>query len=108
MSAIQHLPGPWFVAETDDNEGYPETVIRGMDGIAGVAVAVDFEKIPGMREANATLISAAPELLNAAQIGLKYIEAVCFNTANPKKRKNYADAASIIRQAIEKAGIKPD
>jgi hypothetical protein len=103
MSEIQHLPGPWFVAETDDNEDYPETVIRGMDGAAGVAVAIDFAKMPGVREANARLISAAPELLAAAQIALTYIEAVCFNTPNPKKRNNYADAASQIRAAIAKA-----
>lgn len=60
-----HTPGPWFVAETDDNEGYPETVIRAMDGVAGVSVAVDFPKIFGMRDANARLIAAAPDLLEA-------------------------------------------
>lgn len=59
-----HTPGPWVVAETaPDDEGYPETVIRGMGGLAGVAVAIDFGSLPGMREANATLIAAAPELL---------------------------------------------
>jgi hypothetical protein len=103
MSKAEHLPGPWFVAETDDNEGYPETVIRGMDGVAGVAVAIDFPKMPGVREANARLMAASPELLAAAHIALTYIEAVCFNTPNPKKRNNYADAASKIREAILKA-----
>ncbi|QTP32786.1 hypothetical protein B7759_01364 [Burkholderia glumae] len=48
--------------------------------------------------------SAAPELVEAAKIGLQYIEAVCFNTPNPKKRANYADAASKIRAALAKAG----
>ncbi|WP_369050479.1 hypothetical protein [Burkholderia gladioli] len=47
---------------------------------------------------------AAPELVEAARIGLQYIEAVCFNTPNPKKRANYADAASKIRAALAKAG----
>lgn len=62
---MTHTPGPWFVAETDDNEGYPETVIRAMGGVAGVSVAVDFPKIFGMRDANARLIAAAPDLLEA-------------------------------------------
>lgn len=53
--------------------------------------------------ANARLIAAAPELLEAAEIALSYIEAVCFNTPNEKKRRNYADAASKIRAAIAKA-----
>lgn len=43
------------------------------------------------------------ELLDACRIGLNYIEAVCLNTPNPKKRRNYADAASKIRAAISKA-----
>jgi hypothetical protein len=67
VSGFKGLPGPWFVGETDDNDGYPETVIRGMDGIAGIAVAIDFAKCPGMREANARMIAAAPDLLEALQ-----------------------------------------
>lgn len=42
-------------------------------------------------------------LLNACNVGLTYIEAMCFNTLNPAKRNNYADAATILRAAIAKA-----
>lgn len=43
------------------------------------------------------------ELVEACELGLHYIEAVCFNTPNPKKRENYANAASKLRTVIAKA-----
>lgn len=54
MSGVR-TPGLLFVAETGQDDGCsPETVIRGMGGRAGVAVAIDFgANNPGMREANA-------------------------------------------------------
>jgi hypothetical protein len=56
MSA--HLPGLWTVdEEAFDNDGYPETVIRGLGRAAAIAVAIDFgENNPLMREANARRI----------------------------------------------------
>lgn len=59
MSGVR-TPGLLFVAETGQDEGSsPETVIRGMDGQAGVAVAIDFgANNPGMREANAQRLVA--------------------------------------------------
>ena len=53
-------PGLLFVAETgQDDGGSPETVIRGMGGQAGVAVAIDFgANNPGMRTANAQRLVA--------------------------------------------------
>ena len=43
------------------------------------------------------------ELIEALKDALGFLEAVCFNTPNPKKRKDYADAASRSRAAIAKA-----
>ena len=59
MSGVR-TPGLLFVAETGQDDGCsPETVIRGMDGRAGVAVAIDFgANNPGMREANAQRLVA--------------------------------------------------
>lgn len=59
MSGVR-TPGLLFVAETEqDDGGSPETVIRGMSGLAGVAVAIDFgANNPGMREANAQRLVA--------------------------------------------------
>jgi hypothetical protein len=59
MSGVR-TPGLLFVAETGQDDGCsPETVIRGMDGRAGVAVAIDFgANNPGMRAANAQRLVA--------------------------------------------------
>ena len=79
MTAM-HTPGPWNVAESyidmlDDGPGAPETVIRGMDGEAVIAVALDFgSNNPTWREANARLIAAAPDLLatlNSILVGME-------------------------------------
>jgi hypothetical protein len=95
-----HTPGPWFVAETDDNEGYPETVIRGMDGIAGVAVAIDFQKAPGMREANARLLAAAPDLLAAVR---EYMDIMRYADDRQALIAGIRRADEMARAAVDKA-----
>lgn len=91
MSA--HTKGPWRVGGPTEytNQVSIEPAIGCVYG-AGDEV-----------KANANLIAAAPELLTACHISLSYLEAVCFNTPNPKKRRNYADAAAILHAAIAKA-----
>ena len=42
------------------------------------------------------------ELLGGLSVALAYVSAVCYNTQNPKKRNNYADAASKIRATFDK------
>lgn len=56
----QHTPEPWRVAEESfDNGGIQESVIRGLDGRAAIAVTLEFgPNNPGMREANARRIVA--------------------------------------------------
>ena len=51
---------PWSVAEESfDNDGIHESVIRGLDGRAAIAVTLEFgANNPGMREANARRIVA--------------------------------------------------
>lgn len=63
----KHTPGPWEIAfETFDNDGAPETAIQALGGRAFVAFALEFgPNNPQMREANARLIAAAPDLLEA-------------------------------------------
>lgn len=55
-----HTPEPWSVSEESfDNDGIKESVIRGMDGRAAIAVTLDFgANNPSMREANARRIVA--------------------------------------------------
>ena len=66
MSGVR-TPGLLFVAETGQDDGCsPETVIRGMGGSAGVAVAIDFgANNPGMREANARRLVACWNALDS-------------------------------------------
>ena len=65
----KHTPGPWRVGRhfTDD-EGYREIAIeatvRGVECVPA-SVALQFANYGGMQEANARLIAAAPDLLEA-------------------------------------------
>jgi hypothetical protein len=54
-----HAPEPWNVGETFCNGESPETVIRGLDGMAAIAVTLDFgPNYPKARERNARRIVA--------------------------------------------------
>lgn len=65
MDAAQHTPGPWRtnIARRSDN-GIVAAHIVAADGgnIAQVAI---YDDVPGLTEAHARLIAAAPELLEA-------------------------------------------
>lgn len=91
LSKAKHMGGEYVVATLAHDRGDRALVVHAPHGD------------PSQDDANAQLIIAARDLLEAAEIGLHYIEAVCFNTPNPKKRENYARAASKIRAAITKA-----
>lgn len=100
MSDFKGTPGPWTVdEEAFDNDGCPETVIRALNGVAGVAVAIDFgPNNPGMREANAHLIAAAPDLLGALQAITDQLERI--GDTRPHKDGQFIEDA---RAAIAKA-----
>ena len=58
---MSHTPGPWEV-DTEEEEGRSWVVIRGAGFyIANVSGGIG----PGITEANASLIAAAPDLLEA-------------------------------------------
>lgn len=99
-------PGPWLTKREGFSSVYVEARIGG-GMIQEVAMCGPTESGQVQQEANANLIAAAPDLLEAAKTALGYIEAVCFNTNNAKKRNNYADAAREIRAAISKATGEP-
>jgi hypothetical protein len=78
----EHTQEPWVVGETTHEEGqFIETVIRALEGIAGIAVCVDFGfSNPDMREANARRIVAC---VNAcAGISTKVLETLEDKTLN--------------------------
>ena len=67
---------PWSVAEESfDNDGIHESVIRGLDGRAAIAVTLEFgANNPGMREANARRIVAC---VNACEgMGTESLESI--------------------------------
>lgn len=72
MTEAKHTTGPWFVGgfihDEEDPESYPEWVVQRSTpaGDLSIAVAVHVQN-PEMHEANARLIAAAPELLEALQ-----------------------------------------
>lgn len=114
MSEIKHARGPWTFGRklttkelrtyfTDDGGDFIEIDSPTHGALAIVVWRMEDDERSPIQEANAHAINAATDLLEACETSLRYIEAVCFNTPNPKKRKNYADCASILRAAIAKA-----
>lgn len=65
-----HTKEPWIVAEESfDNDGIQESVIRGIDGRAAIAVTLDFgSNNPSMREANARRIAACVNVCEGSPI----------------------------------------
>ncbi|NHC61657.1 hypothetical protein [Paenalcaligenes suwonensis] len=55
-----------------------------------------------------SLLAERDRLLQACETALSYVEAVCFNTPNEKKRRNYADCAAKIRAAMGEDEGEPD
>jgi hypothetical protein len=85
----QHTPGPWELRGprlvTDKN---------------GVIIAENISSNEGTSEANAHLIAAAPELLEALKLGLLLIERIEPNDKLDEHEQAFANAA---RAAIQKA-----
>ncbi len=67
MSEKKFTPGPWKVSKSPDYFENGATVIRAENNCV-IAVLTDLDwPIPKAREANANLIAAAPELLEALE-----------------------------------------
>ena len=88
MSKALHTPGPWFVPTKSFGTLYVEARIGG--GMLQEVAAVGPTEKSEQQEANARLISAAPDLLEA----LEKIEKAAFATVcNPEWIANHARAA---------------
>lgn len=80
-------PLPWTVAETDPNDGQPETVIRGWGGRAGIAVTLDFGmNNPLMRDANSHLIVSAVNAVPALIACIREMERQAHKQPGKDKR----------------------
>lgn len=109
MSAAKHTPGPWVVGPVDD------TVVThlGKDGVRYEVAAIDGDynepdEWPVM-EANARLISAAPDLLEALK-SLCDADATYVSSRIQIDCDSHGDAIRrmrIAREAIAKAEARP-
>lgn len=70
----KHTPGPW--RDSFDGGYYVETA-HDIPGDCGLVCAVTVFAIPGRDLANARLIAAAPELLEALESVLEDFELLC-------------------------------
>jgi len=86
MSNTKHTPGPWMVGHFND--------VRTGDGYRSLANVSSSFELPA--EANARLIAAAPELLEALE-AFKAIDA--FDGWHPKYRDAIAKAEAAIAKA---------
>ena len=132
MSAKTETGGPAFPCHADiipsKDRDYAGMALRdyfAAAALTGIIAKGEDEMYPGLRASEAYALAdamlkgrefAAParpvdqvnaKLLEALKDALGFLEAVCFNTPNPKKRKDYADAASRCRAAISKATGEP-
>ncbi len=95
----KHTPGPWVV------EG---TLIAQESGINDSLEVAFLAELGGgmdkrMREANARLIAAAPDLYDAAENALEALIGCCVPAGGVDDRKTMLEAQRMLRAAIVKA-----
>lgn len=80
MSELKHTPGPWEVFENDD-----ELMVIQSGSLESGAGWIGYMKVASELQGvdDASLISAAPELLEALQAALEWIDAVPGDTPLP-------------------------
>ena len=111
MGESRHTPGPWEAFDAKTQDGEVTIGIRG-DGefiatLDVVAIGAGPYKLPPNAEANARLIAAAPELLEACKALLGEMWSGR-KRRNVKKDFHLMVAEEAARTAIAKAtGVKP-
>jgi hypothetical protein len=88
MSAAKHTPGPWFVPFRERGNLYVEAKIR--PGWLQEVAACGPTEIQGQQAANARLIAAAPELLEALKGAVTELLAVV-NSLNAEQMPHDGD-----------------
>lgn len=110
-----HTPGPWNIGESQDIDGSDEKggawIIGLDDEIVVAGGSYEGLKYGVLDHANARLISATPDLLEAAKRAFAYLEIQAEKLFNEKKATNgkssvedyMAPEALLLRSAIHKA-----
>jgi hypothetical protein len=115
----KHTPGPWRVGKLITNDGQRAIASDG-GSIALVTLKSDvpkrkqWESVCEEREANAQLISAAPQLLSACILGVAMLEAEHRShlESGDDKRRSYCEsiqgAIDTLRAAMQAAIAKTE
>lgn len=103
----QHTPGPWAVGPAFDNDGEPEIIIERHTPAGNLVVAVALAGLRG-QEANARLIAAAPDLLEALQAAVEcgMVPTSSAAEGGASKHSRQVQVADMIRAAIARATHK--
>ena len=103
MTSAKHTPGPWF--SEIDGLGSNRVGAFGFDTHDGTEILAQVRSYREINystaKANARLIASAPDLLEAAELWLKYNDAD--EEDSVEMMLNYADALKATRAAIAKA-----
>ena len=70
---MKHTPGPWFVNYLD-GERYSIVDNKDMGAFSGIAIVAFHDDAEGETKANARLIAAAPELLEALKQAVAWMD----------------------------------
>ena len=105
----RYTPGPWEEVDYDDFEEAPIVGVRMRDVLGGYRAVAAIHDQDDQTEANAYLIAAAPELLEAAEIieaRIAYYASLCENDIPNIEEWAYTDNSgdmARLRSAIAKA-----
>lgn len=101
---MSHTPAPWIL-DTKERFGNIKTNIMTEEGYAIADIAINYSSIEDEKEheANANLIIAAPELLEALK---GFVEVIKMNCFAQKKNIKSADANQINWQSFYEPAIE--
>lgn len=100
----KHTQGPWYVGEANlSNHKYSHIGVRSDEWVV-CEVQMDVEDLPG--EANAQIIAAAPDLLEAADKALNTLIGCCI-AIDESDREEILQTQSMLRAALAKAKGEP-
>lgn len=105
---ISFTPGPWFVVEGSNGAAYTITPREG-DAYLGVGYVSRYGEphLAETHKANASLIAAAPELVDGINALLGLIQLVCGRDDMPKDIRDALETSHRLheaRAALAKAG----
>lgn len=93
----KHTPGPWYTGTGIDDSD------KVYQNGSGVAVMSGAKRYQAERDANAKLIAAAPDLLEALEMCITDHGAIGYRDGSPASRRRMDAITELARAAIAKA-----